>query len=93
MDEQDRESRQETLKAVLHYFYHDNTRSGAHCRYDLKYHLVWIPKYRRSVLTGEECDRRCGGGLIVAVLESTRNGFRAMLGGCDQTFPVGKEAP
>lgn len=53
MDELDRESRQETLKAVLHYFYHDNTRSGAHCRHDLKYHLVWIPKYRRSVLTGE----------------------------------------
>ncbi len=53
MDEHDRQSRQETLKAVLHHFYHDNTRSGAHCRYDLKYHLVWIPKFRRRVLTGE----------------------------------------
>jgi putative transposase len=53
MDGQDRDSRQEMLKAVLDYFYHDNTKSGAHCRYDLKYHIVWIPKFRRSVLTGE----------------------------------------
>jgi putative transposase len=45
--------RQETLKAVLHCFYQDNTRSGAHCRYNLKYHLVWIPKYRRKFLTGQ----------------------------------------
>ncbi len=45
--------RQETLKAVLHYFYQDNTLSGAHCRYNLKYHLVWIPKYRRNFLTGQ----------------------------------------
>lgn len=48
---EDGSERQETLKAVLHYFYQENTRSGAHCRYDLKYHLVWIPKYRRSLLT------------------------------------------
>ena len=45
--------RQETLKAVLHYFYQDNTRSGAHCRYNLKYHLVWITKYRQGLLTNE----------------------------------------
>jgi len=45
-------NRQETLKAVLHYFYHENTKSGAHSRYDLKYHLVWITKYRRSFLEG-----------------------------------------
>ncbi len=43
----------ETLKAVLHYFYRDNTRSGAHSRHSIKYHLIWIPKYRREVLTGE----------------------------------------
>ena len=43
----------ETLKAVLHYFYRDNTRSGAHSRHNIKYHLVWIPKYRREVLVGE----------------------------------------
>jgi len=28
-------------------------RIGAHTKYDLKVHLVWIPKYRRKVLTGE----------------------------------------
>ncbi len=44
---------QDALKAVLDYFYHDNTKSGAHSRYDLKYHLVWITKYRRSFLTGQ----------------------------------------
>ena len=41
------------MKAVLHYFYHDNTRSGSHSRYNLKYHLVWITKYRRSFLVGK----------------------------------------
>ncbi len=46
-------TRQETLKAVLHYFYQDNTRAGSLCRYNLKYHIVWITKYRRSFLTGE----------------------------------------
>jgi len=45
--------RQETLKAVLHYFYQNRTKSGAHSRYDLKYHLVWITKYRRSFLEGQ----------------------------------------
>jgi putative transposase len=50
-------NRQETLKAVLHYFYQDNTRSGSHCRYNLQYHLVWIPKYRRSFLVGEIAER------------------------------------
>lgn len=42
----------ETLKAVLHYFYRDNTRSGSHSRHNIKYHSVWIPKYRREVLVG-----------------------------------------
>ena len=28
-------------------------RSSAHAVYDLKYHMVWIPKYRRHVLVGE----------------------------------------
>ena len=49
--------RRKTLKAVLHYFYQDNTRSGSHCRYSLQYHLVWIPKYRRSFLVGEIAER------------------------------------
>ena len=28
-------------------------KRGKHAVYDLKYHFVWIPKYRRLVLTGE----------------------------------------
>jgi putative transposase len=49
----EQEKRQDTLKVILHYFYQDNTRSGSHSRYNLKYHLVWITKYRRSFLIGE----------------------------------------
>jgi putative transposase len=26
---------------------------AAHAVYDLKYHVVWIPKYRKSILTNE----------------------------------------
>lgn len=28
-------------------------RLGAHTKFDLKVHLVWVPKYRKRVLTGE----------------------------------------
>jgi putative transposase len=28
-------------------------RLGAHTKSDLKVHLVWVPKYRKPVLTGE----------------------------------------
>jgi len=28
-------------------------RSGSHTRYDIKYHLVWITKYRYQVLRGD----------------------------------------
>ena len=28
-------------------------RKSSHATYDLKYHLVWITKYRKKVLTGE----------------------------------------
>ncbi len=51
------EERQKTLKAVLHYFYQNNTKSSSHCRYSLQYHLVWIPKYRRSFLEGRIAER------------------------------------
>jgi transposase IS200 family protein len=27
-------------------------RTGAHAKYDLKVHVVWVPKYRKRVLTG-----------------------------------------
>lgn len=30
----------------------ENYRTGADSRYDLKYHLVWVTKYRKPVLTG-----------------------------------------
>ena len=28
-------------------------RTGSHSRFDLKYHFVWIPKYRKAILSGE----------------------------------------
>ena len=31
----------------------ENYRKSAHCTYDIKYHLVWIAKYRKLVITGE----------------------------------------
>ena len=30
-----------------------NYRKSAHCTYDIKYHLVWITKYRKLVITGQ----------------------------------------
>ena len=32
-------------------------RYGAHTKHDLKVHLIWIPKYRKGVLTGEVATR------------------------------------
>ena len=32
-------------------------RTSAHAKYDLKVHLVWIPKYRKGVLRGEVATR------------------------------------
>jgi putative transposase len=31
----------------------NNTQSLAHTRWDCKYHVVWIPNYRRKKLFGE----------------------------------------
>jgi putative transposase len=31
----------------------ENYRTGPHSRFDLKYHFVWITKYRKGVLAGE----------------------------------------
>lgn len=28
-------------------------RASAHAVYDLKYHFVWVPKYRKQLLVGE----------------------------------------
>ena len=32
-------------------------KSGSHTRYDIKYHIVWITKYRKPVLSGEVAER------------------------------------
>ena len=34
-----------------------NYRKGSHTLFDLKYHLVWITKYRKSVLVGPVAER------------------------------------
>ena len=31
----------------------ENYRKSSHCTYDIKYHLVWITKYRKPVITGK----------------------------------------
>jgi putative transposase len=31
----------------------ENYRTGSHTRFDIKYHFVWVTKYRKAVLTGE----------------------------------------
>ena len=31
----------------------ENYRTSSHCTYDIKYHIVWITKYRKPVLTGK----------------------------------------
>ena len=35
----------------------ENYRKSAHCLYDIKYHIVWITKYRKPVLTGKIAER------------------------------------
>lgn len=32
-------------------------RVNSHSKYDLKVHLIWIPKYRKRVLTGQVAER------------------------------------
>ena len=31
-------------------------KSGFHCKYNINYHFVWIPKYRKIVLDGQVKD-------------------------------------
>ena len=57
-----------TLSSMLHKYPHFNpnkyqldvkiatVKSGFHCKYNINYHLVWIPKYRKLVLEGEVKD-------------------------------------
>ena len=35
----------------------ENYRRSSHCTYDIKYHIVWITKYRKPVLTGKIAER------------------------------------
>ncbi len=35
----------------------EHYRKSSHTTYDIKYHLVWITKYRKRVLTGEIAKR------------------------------------
>ena len=28
-------------------------RTGSHCKFNINYHIIWIPKYRKKVLTGK----------------------------------------
>ena len=28
-------------------------RSGIHCKHNINYHIIWIPKYRKKLLTGK----------------------------------------
>lgn len=35
----------------------ENYRKSAHATYDIKYHLVWITKYRKPVITGKIAER------------------------------------
>ena len=32
-------------------------KRGSHTRYDLKYHIVWITKYRKPVMIGQVAER------------------------------------
>ena len=34
-----------------------NYKSGSHTKYDIKYHIVWVTKYRKMFLTGQVADR------------------------------------
>jgi putative transposase len=35
----------------------ENYRTGPHSRFDIKYHFVWVTKYRKAILTGEVGER------------------------------------
>ena len=35
----------------------ENYRKSSHCTYDIKYHIVWITKYRKPVITGQIAQR------------------------------------
>jgi len=48
-------------------------RRSSHAVYDLKYHLVWIPKYRKEILVGEVAE------YTREVLERIGEGYNLMI--------------
>ena len=38
----------------------EDHRKSSHCTYDIKYHIVWITKYRKPVITGNEAEILAG---------------------------------
>jgi len=38
-----------------------NYRKSAYATYDIKYHIIWITKYRKPVITGKIAERNTGG--------------------------------
>lgn len=42
-------------------------RTSSHCKHNINYHIVWIPKYRRKVLVGEQ---------LIDVLKNLKGGKR-----------------
>lgn len=34
-------------------------KSGSHTRYDVKYHIVWITKYRKPIMVGPVAEHLC----------------------------------
>jgi putative transposase len=55
-------------------------RTGSHSKHDLKVHLIWIPKYRRKILTGQ-------------IGEATRELIRQICNQLDIRIISGKVAP
>ena len=51
----------------------ENYRKSAHCAYDIKYHLVWITKYRKPVLTGKIAQRTRELIRIICAEQRSRN--------------------
>jgi len=45
-------------------------RTSHHCKYNINYHIIWIPKYRKQILTGK----------VVEVLKAIINGQCQELG-------------
>lgn len=63
----------------------ENDRHCCHCPYDIKYHFVWVAKYRRSVLT-REVFRICE---IEILQDSVSPDYLHVPASCPPNMPVG----